>query len=137
MQNHITITPRFSDFNIQGLLKASTHLDLACEAQLAQMASRYSLPLSDFTKKSLRWHIADFKISYPKSIKTLDPVRIEADVVAVEDSTMVVDFLFSNEAREIKYAFGTIRFELVDANDASTSIPADVKQSLIKNGRIK
>jgi len=137
MQNYVIITPRFSDFNSQGLLKASIHLDLACESQLAQMSPRYNLPLPGFTAKGLRWHIADFKISYPKPIRGLDPLRIEADVVGVEEDTMVVDFSFFDQIREKKFAFGTIRFELVGANDAATRIPEDVRESLVRNGSIK
>lgn len=137
MQNYVVVVPRFSDFNSQGLLKASIHLDLACESQLAQMAPRYQLPLRGFIEKGLRWHIADFKISYPKVIRGFDPLRIEADVVSVEESTMVVDFSFFDEAREKKFAFGTIHFELTGAGDVIVPIPDDVKQSLVKFGCVR
>ena len=137
MQNYIVVTPRFSDFNIQGILKASTHLDLACESQLAQMAPRYNLPLPSFTAKGQRWHLGDFNINFPHVIRGLNPIRIEADVVAVKDNAMIVDFAFFDEQREKKFAFGAIRFELVGANDAPISIPDDVKQSLLKNGRFE
>ena len=137
MQNFIIVKPRFSDFNQQGLLKASTHLDLACESQLEQMSTRYNLPLPGFTAKGLRWHIADFKISYPKSIKGLNPIRIEADVVAVDDHAMIVDFGFFDESREQKFAFGSIRFDLVGKDDLPTTIPNEVRESLVKNGRVK
>lgn len=137
MQNFIIVKPRFSDFNQQGLLKASTHLDLACESQLEQMAARYNLPLPSFTEKGLRWHIADFKIAYPKAIKGLKPIRIEADVVQVLAHAMVVEFAFFDEAREQKFAYGSIQFDLVGRDDQPTPIPNDVRDSLIKNGRIK
>lgn len=137
MQNYILVTPRFSDFNGQGLLKASIHLDLACEAQLAQMSPRYNLPLSSFTSKSLRWHIADFKISYPQVIRTLAPLRIEADVIGVEEHAMIVEFSFSDEIKEKLFARGTIKFELVGANDLPVMIPNDAKEALVKFGKVK
>ena len=137
MKNYVLITPRFSDFNSQGLLKASTHLDLACEAQLAQMAPRYNLRLSPFYKAGLRWHIADFKINYAKAVRTFDPLRIEADVIEVGSDAMLVEFTFSDESGSKKYASGTIRFDLLDADDQPVQLPADVNESLIKNGRMK
>ncbi len=135
MQNYIIVTPRFSDFNMQGILKASVHLDLACESQLAQMAPRYNLPLSSFAAKGLRWHLADFKISFPKVVKSLNPLRVEADVVAIEDNAMIIEFSFFDETRELKYAFGKIRFELVDMKDQPIAISGDIKQSLTQFGR--
>ena len=137
MQNFITVKPRFSDFNGQGLLKASIHLDLACESQLAQMSPRYNLPLSRFVSEGLRWHIEDFKISFPQVRRTLDPLRIEADVVAAEETAMTVSFAFFDSSKEKKFAFGSIRFELVGKNDLPVKLPADVRESLMKNGRIK
>ena len=137
MQNFIIVKPRFSDFNQQGLLKASTHLDLACESQLEQMSTRYKLPLPGFTAKGLRWHIADFKISYPQPIKSLNPIRIEADVVAVDDHAMTVEFGFFDESKSQKFAYGSIRFELVGANDLQATLPSEVKKSLMQNGRVK
>jgi acyl-CoA thioesterase FadM len=137
MQNYVILKPRFSDFNSQGLLKASTHLDLACESQLEQMSARYNLPLPSFSAKGLRWHIADFKISYPKAIKGLSPIRIEADVVGVEAHAMIVDFAFFDEAREQKFAYGTLKFDLVGKDDMPVVISSDVKESLVKYGKIK
>ena len=136
MQNYIIVTPRFSDFNMQGILKASIHVDLACESQLAQMGPRYNLPLASFAAKGLRWHLADFKISFPKVVKNLNPLRIEADVISVDGNAMNIEFSFFDEARELKYAFGTIRFELMDAKDQSVTIPSDIKQSLTQFGRM-
>lgn len=137
MKNYVLITPRFSDFNGQALLKASIHLDLACEAQLAQMAPRYNLPLKQFIVQGLRWHIADFKIRYEKVIRGLEPIRIEADVIEVASDAMLVEFGFFDESKGQKYAFGTIRFDLVDSKDQPVELPADVRESLTKNGRLK
>lgn len=137
MKNYVIVTPRFSDFNSQSLLKASIHLDLACESQLAQMAPRYNLPLASFTSKGLRWHLADFKITYAKVIRNWNPLRIEADVVALAEDAMIVEFGFFDEEKSQKFAFGTIRFELVGANDLPVSLPPDVREAFIKNGRIK
>lgn len=137
MKNYVLVTPRFSDFNSQSLLKASIHLDLACESQLAQMAPRYNLPLLRFVKEGLRWHIADFKIAYEKPVRTFNPLRIEADVVDVGRNEMIVEFGFFDEEKSQTFAFGTIRFDLVGANDLPVELPADVKESFTKNGRIK
>jgi acyl-CoA thioesterase FadM len=137
MKNYVVITPRFSDFNGQALLKASIHLDLACEAQLAQMAPRYNLPLQQFVSQGLRWHIADFKISYDKVIRGLNPLRIEADVIEVSSNAMLVEFGFFDEQKSQKFAYGTIRFDLVDAKDQPFELPTDVRESLVKNGRVK
>ena len=137
MKNYVLITPRFSDFNGQALLKASIHLDLACEAQLAQMAPRYNLPLSRFTSQGLRWHIADFKVSYDKVVRGLNPLRIEADVIEVSSNTMLVEFGFFNEEKTEKFAYGTIRFDLVDSKDQPVELPADVRESFIKNGKVR
>ena len=137
MQNYILQKPRFSDFNGQALLKASIHLDLACEAQLAQMEPRYNLPLSLFVSQKLRWHIAGFNITYAKPIRGLDELRIEADVVKVEDCAMTVAFSFFDKMREKNFAFGEILFELNDANDKPVVISEEVKQSLVKFGKVK
>lgn len=137
MKNYELIRPRFSDFNGQALLKASIHLDLACEAQLAQMAPRYNLPLQHFVSQGLRWHIADFKITYEKVIRGLSPLRIEADVTEVSSNAMLVEFAFFDEQKTQKFAFGTIRFDLVDSKDQPVELPADVRESLVKNGRVK
>lgn len=138
MKNYVVLTPRFSDFNLQGILKASTHLDLACEAQLAQMEPRYNLPLFEkFAKRGLRWHIAEFDIKYPKVIRPLKPIRIEADVVAVEKSDMIVDFRFADELGETEFALGRIRFELVDGQDSRVPLDDEVITSLRKYGRMK
>ena len=137
MKNYVLITPRFSDFNGQAILKASIHLDLACEAQLAQMAPRYDLPLSRFTSQGLRWHIADFNIRYDKVIRGLNPLKIEADVIGLSSNAMVVEFGFFNEEKTEKFAYGTIRFDLVDSKDQPVDLPADVVKSLLKNGKVK
>lgn len=137
MKNYVLITPRFSDFNGQALLKASIHLDLACEAQLAQMAPRYNLPLSRFTSQGLRWHIADFQINYDIVIRGLSPLRIEADVIEVFSNAMLVKFGFFNEEKSTTFAHGTIRFDLVDSKDKPVELPTDVRESLTKNGNVK
>ena len=137
MKNYVVITPRFSDFNGQALLKASIHLDLACEAQLAQMAPRYNLPLSRFTQQGLRWHIADFKITYDKAVRGLNPLRIEADVVEVAVNAMLVEFGFFDEQKSEKFAYGTIRFDLVDSSDQLVDLPDDVRKALVENGKAK
>lgn len=136
MNNFVTITPRFSDFNSQNLLKASTHLDLACESQLAQMGPRYNLPLSQFISQGLRWHIADFKITYERAVRGLNPLRIEADVVEVSKQYMVVEFGFFSEDKGINFAFGKIRFDLVNSKDELVDLPTNVSDSLKRNGRI-
>jgi len=138
MNNYVLITPRFSDFNGQALLKASIHLDLACEAQLAQMAPRYNLPLvARFSSQGLRWHIANFNIEYEKVIRGLNLLRIEADVTKISTNAMLVEFGFFDEEKSQRFAYGKIRFDLVDAKDQLVEIPADVRESLIKNGRVK
>lgn len=137
MKNYVLITPRFSDFNGQALLKASIHLDLACEAQLAQMAPRYNLPLSRFTSQGLRWHIADFQINYDIVIRGLSPLRIEADVIEVFSNAMLVKFGFFNEEKSTTFAYGTIRFDLVDSKDQPVELPTDVRESLTNNGNVK
>ena len=137
MKNYADITPRFSDFNGQGILKASIHLDLACEAQLAQMAPRYNLPLQKFTSQGLRWHLADFKINFEKVIRGLNPLRIEADVVKVSTNSMVIEFGFFDQTKIQTFAHGTIRFDLVGTNDELIELPADVRESLVRNGKVK
>ncbi len=119
------------------LRAASIHLDLACEAQLAQMAPRYNLPLPSFTAKGFRWHIADFRITYAKPIRNFNPLRIEADVIELAEDAMIVEFGFFDEEKSQTFAFGTIRFDLVGANDVPVSLPPEVRDALMRNGRVK
>ncbi|MEZ4749053.1 MAG: hypothetical protein R3B54_00080 [Bdellovibrionota bacterium] len=122
----IQIKPRFSDFNMQGILKGSLHFDFVCETQLAQLNSRYGINFSKYREANQKWNISDYRITFHEENKSLEPFWVVADVVKVEGSTKLVAFSFWSNNKQVKYASGTIQFDLYDTKDNRfVPIPTD------------
>lgn len=125
------VKPRFSDFNLQGLLKGSLHFDFVCEAHLDALATRYGIEFSKYARSGLRWNISSYSIAFHEENKSLAAFLVETHIVRIQDCDKAVSFAFWSEDGMTKYASGEILFSLYDtAKKVHVPIPADDVKSL-------
>ena len=111
-QHAISMQPRFSDFNMQGILRGSLYFDFACEAQLAQFKSRYGIRFDKYGKAGLKWNITDYRITFHEEYQKLEPFAVVANIIEAQGPRIKVEFSFWDQAHQLKYASGTIIFDL-------------------------
>src|SRR4051812_21920560 len=59
-------TPRFSDFDAQGILNSKQYLDFLTEARMDQMIRCYLVPMDTYHKRSQTWVFSTFSIKFYK-----------------------------------------------------------------------
>ena len=75
MKYSVKISTRFSDYNMQKILKASTQFDIVCEACKEFFEVKLGYNVVDLAKKSLRFKITDFHANYLDDISYRDRIR--------------------------------------------------------------
>lgn len=112
--NFIVVKPRYSDFNLQGILRVGVYPELICECQLHLFEHRFGLPLKTFTDRGERWHITEYFIRVQSPVKAMEEFIVEADLIGVRESRLRVRFRFRTKNRKAVHAEGYICFDLVD-----------------------
>ncbi len=135
LQHAIQISPRFSDYNVQGLLKWSLHFDFVCEAQLAQFTTRYGIRFAKYQEVGQRWNIKNYQINmHEDNAWLMQPIWVVTDITKLSGSNQFVEFSFWNSDQTLKYASGSIQFELFDMKkQVSIAISEDDKMLFQKN----
>lgn len=129
--NFIIVTPRYSDFNLQGILRVGVYPELICEAQLHQFDHRFGLPLKTYDQRGERWHITEYFIRVKKPVKAMNKFIVETTLIGVLESRLRVRFQFLSHNRKDTHAEGYICFDLVDdKTNAPKMIPAKERELL-------
>ncbi len=117
---HTTFRPRFSDFDLQGVMHQRQYLDLLAEARIDQMEKNYKIPLETYVKKNQHWVAARVDISFLNSIVIGKKVIVATSVFKIEGSKAFVSFRFfphsENEdgSYEKIYAEGIAEYVLIN-----------------------
>ncbi|PIT99402.1 MAG: hypothetical protein COT74_10385 [Bdellovibrionales bacterium CG10_big_fil_rev_8_21_14_0_10_45_34] len=106
--------PRFSDFDMQGILNSRIYLDLLAEARLDQMVRCYGRPLDYYAKKNASWVLSSLTIDFRRPVYYGNKIRVETEVVAMEGAVATVDFAIGNDNISDRYASGKANYHLVD-----------------------
>ena len=109
-----SIVPRFSDFDLQGILNSRQYLDLVGEARTDQMKRCYKVPLETFTNRGQTFVLRTFEIAYEKPIYYGTAFDIETWVDDVRGPMAEILFRFVSPGDDVIYANGSARYFLVD-----------------------
>lgn len=110
----VPFQPRFSDFNLQGILKGSLYFDFVCETQLAQIKSRYGIRYEKYAEVGQKWNISDYQITFHHENKALESFWVVGNIVKVHESSKIVEFSFWSNDRRVRFASGVMWFDLFD-----------------------
>lgn len=118
--------PRFSDFDVQGILNSRTYVDLLVEARLDQMIHCYKLPMDHYAKKNQSWVFSSVTLNFVRPIFLGAKVTVETEVTSMEGSVAKVDFAFKCPTKGKIFADGSATYHLIDL---VTKRPLDIPDS--------
>jgi acyl-CoA thioester hydrolase/thioesterase-3 len=116
-------TPRFSDFDMQGIMSSRCYLDFLVEARIDQMVRCYEIPLARYAEKNQTWVFSAVTLSFVSPIFFGTKIRVETEVTAIEGAAATVDFSFRHAAKDKLFARGCAIYHLIDLG---TKRPVDV-----------
>jgi acyl-CoA thioester hydrolase/thioesterase-3 len=116
-------TPRFSDFDMQGIMSSRSYLDYLIEARIDQMQRCYELPIDKYTKKNQSWVFSAVSLSFISPVAFGTKLLVDTEVVAMEGATATVDFAFRHSTKDKIFATGRATYHLVDL---ATKRPVDI-----------
>ena len=86
------VKPRFSDFDLQGVLNSRQYLDLVGEARIEQMERYYKLPIEMYTKRKQSWVLSQLNIEYLKPIYFPTSFFISTKIESIDSRSGIGDF---------------------------------------------
>jgi acyl-CoA thioester hydrolase/thioesterase-3 len=116
-------TPRFSDFDMQGIMNSRCYLDFLVEARIDQMARCYQVPLDHYEKQNQSWVFSAFTIAFINPVFFGAKILVETEVMRIVGSAATVDFAFRHATKEKIFARGCATYHLIDLG---TKRPVDV-----------
>ena len=124
-----TFNPKFSDFDIQGVLNSKHYLDYLTEARIEQHETRYKIPMSKYLAKNQTFVVQDFHIKFNKPILFGHKFVVYTQVKDITGPIATMQFRFVSEDNEDRiYSEGTIQYSLFDfANKKSVSFSEEDK----------
>jgi thioesterase III len=126
--------PRFSDFDLQGVLNSRQYLDLVGEARIEQMERHYKLPIEMYTKRKQSWILSQFSIEYLKPIYYPTSFFISTKIETIDRARALVTFSFCSLDKSREYAKGMVVYHLFDMETRKpTSIP-DAEKDIYLHG---
>ncbi len=123
------VDPRFSDFDLQGILNSRQYLDLIGEARVDQMRRCYHTPMEDYTARGQTFVLRSLAIEYEKPIYYGSKFSIETWIEEIKGPMAKVCFRFISPTDEVLYASGSGIYFLVDLN---TKKPARFPENAVK-----
>ncbi len=108
------VEPRFSDFDLQGILNSRQYLDLVGEARVDQMKRCYGTPMEDYVAKGQTFVVQSFQIDYDRPIHYGTRFNIETWVEEMKGPMALVCFKFINTEGTVTYAHGSGKYFLID-----------------------
>lgn len=110
-----TFRPRFSDFDLQGVLHSKSYLDYLAEARLDQLERCYRLPISGYLAKNQSFVVHSYNIVFVRPITYGIEFSVSTSVQEIAGPTASVEFAFHDQGHEAKvYASGRIGYVLFD-----------------------
>ena len=116
-------TPRFSDFDMQGIMSSRCYLDFLVEARIDQMARCYELPLTHYAEKNQSWVFSAVTLTFVSPVYFGTKLLVETEVTKIEGAAAPVDFAFRHPAKDKVFAKGCATYHLIDLG---TKRPVDV-----------
>lgn len=108
------IKPRFTDFDVQGILNSAKYLELVGEARMEQMETGYKKPIAEYTALGQSFVISEFNIRYLRPIAFGKDFDIETQVLEIDGAKAVIGFSFKNIDSQKEYASGQMIYHLFD-----------------------
>lgn len=126
-------TPRFSDFDLQGILNSRQYIDLLNEARFDQMNRCYKYPIEEYVKQGLHWVAASLSFNFMSPIYPGRKVLVFTQVVNIEGPKACVEFSFetnsSDGSRKI-HATGKAEYVLINIKTKSPVNITDKEREL-------
>lgn len=123
---HTDFMPRFSDFDLQGIVNSARYLDFLSEARIDQMVRCYRMPMDHYMKKNQTWVFSSVNLNYLKPIFFGKQIRVETEVIAIEGAMATVDFSFHDAESGKVHANGKATYHLIDlASKKPVPVPAE------------
>ena len=116
-------TPRFSDFDMQGIMSSRCYLDFLVEARIDQMVRCYEIPLDHYTAKSQTWVFSAVTLTFLRPVHYGTKILVETEVTSIDGAAATVDFAFRQAGRDKVVAQGSATYHLIDL---ATRRPVDV-----------
>jgi acyl-CoA thioesterase FadM len=107
-------TPRFSDFDLQGIMSSRCYLDLLVEARIDQMVRCYEIPLDRYTEKNQTWVFSAVTLTFLSPVFYGTKLLVETEVTNIEGAAATVDFAFRHATKDKVFATGTATYHLID-----------------------
>jgi len=119
------IMPRFSDFDMQGIMSSRCYLDFLVEARIDQMARCYELPFTHYAEKNQTWVFSGVNLNFVSPVLFGTKIVVETEVTKIEGAAATVDFVFRHAAKDKIFAKGFATYHLVDiATKRPVAVPA-------------
>ena len=118
-------SPRFSDFDLQGILNSRQYVDILNEARFDQMKRCYNYPIEEYVKKGQHWVVSGLSFTFISPIYPGRPVLVHTQVVKIEGPKAYVEFSFETETKVgfKVHASGSAEYVLIDIKSKS---PVDI-----------
>ncbi|HXU03963.1 MAG TPA: acyl-CoA thioesterase [Polyangia bacterium] len=116
-------TPRFSDFDMQGIMSSRCYLDYLVEARIDQMARCYELPLAHYAERNQTWVFSAVALDFLSPVLFGAKIVVETEVTKIEGAAATVDFAFRHPTKDRVFARGCATYHLIDL---ATKRPIDV-----------
>jgi acyl-CoA thioester hydrolase/thioesterase-3 len=116
-------TPRFSDFDMQGIMSSRCYLDFLVEARIDQMVRCYEIPLDHYTAKNQTWVFSAVTLTFLRPVVYGTKILVETEVTSIEGAAATVAFAFRQAGKDKVFAEGSATYHLIDL---ATRRPVDV-----------
>lgn len=124
-----SFTPRFSDFDLQGILNSRQYVDLLVEARFEQMQRCYNYPIDHYLKRGQHWVVAKMQFLFISPIYPGREILVTTAVSKIEGAKATVEFSFettASDGRAKTHATGTTEYVLIDL---ATKKPVDIPEN--------
>lgn len=112
--NFMVAKARFSDFNLQGILRAALYMDFVIECQLDQFERRMGIDINSYSARGERWHITEYFIRVKRPIRSREAFIVKANLIGVLENRIRVRYRFLMRNHRTVYAEGYTCFDVVD-----------------------
>ena len=119
------IQPRFSDFDLQGILNSMHYVNLLNEARFEQMGRCYNHPIENYVKRGQHWVASHLSFNFLSPIYPGRKVLVFTEVCKIEGAAAFVDFSFETEVNGgfKVHTTGKAEYVLVDLK---TKVPVKI-----------
>jgi len=117
------LAPRFSDFDMQGIMSSRCYLDFLVEARIDQMVRCYEIPLDHYTARNQTWVFSAVTLSFLRPVVYGTKLVVETEVTSIAGAAAVVEFVFRQAGKDKVFAQGSATYHLIDL---ATRRPVDV-----------